>query len=98
MADPAPQRLGSLVYLWLEASPKRQPLRFTLCGLSSQISLLVDTPSIAHLPRSALGFSVFRQFGFQEAFASTLLSFPRLPPRLVDRHVRRRPKPGEQPV
>jgi hypothetical protein len=25
----------------------------------------VDHPSIAHLPRSALGFFVFRHFGFQ---------------------------------
>src|ERR1700686_2138309 len=43
----------------------------------------VDHPSIAHLPRSALDFFVFRYFGFQVAFASTRRSFPLLPPRLA---------------
>jgi hypothetical protein len=28
----------------------------------------LDDPSIAHLPRLALGFFVFRHFGFQVAF------------------------------
>jgi hypothetical protein len=31
----------------------------------------VDRPSIAHLPRSTLGFFAFRHFGFQVAFVST---------------------------
>jgi hypothetical protein len=37
---------------------------------------VLDLPSIAHLPRSALGFFVFRHFGFQVAFASTRRSIP----------------------
>ena len=36
----------------------------------------VEHPSIAHLPRPALGFFVFRHFGFQVASASTRRSLP----------------------
>jgi hypothetical protein len=45
----------------------------------------VDHPSIAHLPRSALGFFVFRHFGLQVAFESTRRSFPSLPRYLIRR-------------
>jgi hypothetical protein len=37
---------------------------------------VLDDRSIAHLPRLALGFFVFRHFGFQVAFALTRRSFP----------------------
>ena len=68
-------RVGFLVFMVLDDAAIRRR-GAVLPDISSE-----DHPSIAHPPRSALGFFVFRHFGFQVASASTRRVLPWLPPK-----------------